>query len=922
MGILNDLEKIGQSLWYDNIQRAMLQNGDIEGMILRGEIKGMTSNPSIFQSAITKSTDYTTQLQTLAWSGLSSEEIFWNLAIDDVQRAADLFLDTYSNSKKKDGYVSLEVNPNLAHDTSGTVNEAIELWRRVNRPNLMIKVPATREGIPAIKQLISNGINVNVTLIFSCDRYAQVIDAYISGLEDRVGKGESVDSIASVASFFVSRIDTKVDGYLGNHMKNQVSVTEKVIDLLGKAAIYNAKKAYQLFMREFKSGRFQKIKEHGGNPQRPLWASTSTKNPEYRDVMYIEELIGADTVNTVPPATLTAFLDHGVVAERITRELEPINEYFISLEKLGVFIDNVTEELEVEGVQAFSDSYNKLVDVIESRRVGVTQGLGLLGPEVIDRLKGLADTNFSSRLFDHDPALWTISSEGQKEIVQRLDWLEAPWKTEESLNQVEGLLSELKLEGFTHALILGMGGSSLAPEVFAAINGTDKFGLKVSILDSTHPEEVLAVEKRIPLDKTLFIVSSKSGTTAEINAFYSYFYEKMQKILGPQVGSHFLAITDPDTRLAKMATEKSFRRVIIANAKVGGRNSALTAFGLAPAALMGIDTAELVKNTLYNAKWFLPEYTVYENPGIVLGTIIGTAALNGVDKLTILADPDWVPFGAWMEQLIAESSGKEGKGILPIADEPLSSAANYQYDRLFVYLRKNGIHESFITELQEKGHPVISINVNNTYDLGYQFYLWEVATATACSILGVNSFDQPDVQDAKTRTLAGIEAFRKTGQFFIDTPVIKTPEFSVYSKQKIINLKAESPLVVIKEFLETYGEKNGYVALNAFVYRNDKNKQILSNLREWILEEFGMASTLGFGPRFLHSTGQLHKGGPENGIFIMITNTPSEDATIPGEGITFGNLCFAQALGDENALINRGRKVLRIHIHRQSIELL
>jgi len=922
MGVLKDLEKIGQSLWYDNIQRAMLQNGEIEGMVLRGEIKGMTSNPSIFQNAITKSTDYATQLQTLAWAGLSAEDIFWNLAIDDVQRAADLFTDTYRRSNKKDGYVSLEVNPNLAHDTTGTVKEAVELWRRVNRPNLMIKVPATSEGISTIRQLIAKGINVNVTLIFSYKRYAQVIEAYLSGLEDRVGKGEAVDSIASVASFFVSRVDTKIDGYLGEYVQKRGSETEKVKDLMGKAAIYNAKKAYQLFMREFNSQRFQKIEEHGAKSQRPLWASTSTKNPEYRDVMYIEELIGADTVNTVPPATLAAFFDHGVVSDQITKKLDPIDSYFTNLEKYSISIDKVTEELEVEGVQAFSDSYNKLIDVIETRRVGVTQELGTLEPKVENCLKDLADSKFSIRLFEHDPSLWTQSTEGQKEIVQRLDWLEAPWKMGEVSTQIEGLIREMKLDGFTHALILGMGGSSLAPEVFAAINGMNDSGLITSILDSTHPEEVLAIEKRIPLEKTLFIVSSKSGTTAEINAFFNYFYEKMHKPLGLQIGSHFLAITDPGTRLAKLAAEKKFRRIITANPKVGGRNSALTAFGLVPAALMGIDIAELAKRTLYNAKWFRPEYPVTENPGIVLGAILGTAALNGIDKLTILADPDWVPFGSWMEQLIAESSGKDGKGILPVSEEPVSSATHYQHDRLFVYLRKNGDHDSLITELQNIGHPVISLEVNSPYDLGYQFYLWEVATATACSVIGVNSFDQPDVQDAKTRTLAGIEAFRKTGQFIIDAPAIKKTEFSVYSKQKIVNLNADTPLDVMREFLESFDDKKSYVAINAFVCRNNKNKQILNNLREWILAEYGMASTLGFGPRFLHSTGQLHKGGPENGLFIMITNTPSEDAAIPGEGITFGKLCFAQALGDESALINRERKVLRIHIHQQAIDLL
>jgi transaldolase/glucose-6-phosphate isomerase len=636
--------------------------------------------------------------------------------------------------------------------------------------------------------------------------------------------------------------------------------------------------------------------------------------------MYLEELIGPDTVNTVPPTTLAAFLDHGSVTNKIQRGVDLLDGFFEDLHKVSISIERVTEELEKEGVQAFSDAYNKLVGVIESRRQEVTNALGTLKPKIKNRLDALENERFQMRLFNHDPLLWTKSEAGQKEIIQRLDWLEAPWKTEGVYVQTNGLLRELKQEGFTHALILGMGGSSLAPEVFSVIHGSDGKGLIVSILDSTHPEEVLAKERSLPLDKTIFIVSSKSGTTGEINAFFNYFYEKMTMLRGSRACAPFLAITDPETKLARLAVEKKFRKVILANPKVGGRNSALTAFGLVPAELIGLNTVELIKRVLYNAKWFLPDQPVTCNPGIVLGTILAEAAIGGMDKLSILADPEWVPFGAWMEQLIAESSGKEGKGILPIAGEPLVIASNYHPNRLFVYLRKNGDYDKLTAELQDSGHPVVKLDVSSSYDLGYQFYLWEGAIATACSILGINSFDQPDVQDAKTRTLAGIESYRKTGQFVTDLPIIKNEEFSVYTRNRLAILKADSPLDVIREFLKTYGDDNSYVAINAFVHRDPENIQKLTQLRELILNEFDMANTLGFGPRFLHSTGQLHKGGPDNGLFIMLTDTPSEDIAIPGEGITFGKFCFAQALGDESALINRGRKVLRIHFHRDYLK--
>ena len=365
---LEKLEKIGQSLWYDNIQRSMLQNGAISEMIDRGEIKGMTSNPSIFQNAIAKSTDYDIQLQTLAWSGTGTEEIFWKLAIDDVQTAADLFRTVYEKTQKLDGYVSIEVNPNLAHDTEGTVKEAINLWTRVNRPNLMVKVPATKAGIPAIRKLISLGININVTLIFSIARYKEVVEAYISGLEDRVAEGKAIDHVASVASFFVSRVDSKIDAMLAKEDQDNSIGTSLSGELAGKAGIFNTQLAYKQFLEEFGKPRFQKLLALGGKYQRPLWASTSTKNPKYRDVMYVEELIAKHTVNTVPPATLSAFVDHGVAVETISKNLNQAVEHFIKLEKLGISIDEVTNTLETEGVQAFIDAFNGLLLVIDERR--------------------------------------------------------------------------------------------------------------------------------------------------------------------------------------------------------------------------------------------------------------------------------------------------------------------------------------------------------------------------------------------------------------------------------------------------------------------------------------------------------------------------------------------------------------------------
>ncbi len=366
MNTTQQLHHLGQSVWYDNIQRGLLKNGELAGMIARGEIRGVTSNPSIFMNAITKTTDYQQSIQNLATSSPDALALFFSLAIEDIQAAADLFLPLYEQTHGTDGYVSLEVSPYLAYDPQATFAQAKQLWERVNRPNLMIKIPATQAGIPAIVDTIATGINVNVTLIFSLERYAQVMDAYLSGLEQRLAIGLPIGSIASVASFFVSRVDTHVDARLLKLIEVHSPLSEMAASLPGKAAIANARLAYQDFKTVFSSPRFQMLKAHGAQLQRPLWASTSTKNPKYRDVLYVEELIGPNTVNTIPPQTLSAFLDHGKVRSSIEEGLVQASQAIKDLAELGIEMTQVTQQLEDEGVKAFSDAFDTLLAAIRS----------------------------------------------------------------------------------------------------------------------------------------------------------------------------------------------------------------------------------------------------------------------------------------------------------------------------------------------------------------------------------------------------------------------------------------------------------------------------------------------------------------------------------------------------------------------------
>jgi transaldolase len=362
------LLELGQSIWYDNIQRNLLKSGEFSGMIERGEIRGVTSNPSIFMNAITKSNDYDASLFALAKSGWNTEEIFYHLAIEDIQEAAGFFAPLYQQSAGGDGYVSLEVNPLLANDSAGTLAEVKRLWQRVNRPNLMVKIPATSAGIPAISQAIADGININVTLIFALERYGQVMDAYLQGLERRIKAGLPVNTIASVASFFVSRVDTNIDNRLKKLAASGQISAERANSLAGKAGIANARLAYSEYTNVFQSERFTKLKASGANAQRPLWASTSTKNPAYRDVMYVEELVGRNTVNTVPPQTLAAFLEHGQVRTSIADDLPAARQLFLELKACGISMEEVTQELEEEGVKAFADAFSTLLRVVEEKR--------------------------------------------------------------------------------------------------------------------------------------------------------------------------------------------------------------------------------------------------------------------------------------------------------------------------------------------------------------------------------------------------------------------------------------------------------------------------------------------------------------------------------------------------------------------------
>jgi transaldolase / glucose-6-phosphate isomerase len=892
---LTQLPKVGQSVWYDQMERRLVTSGKLARLIEEDDLRGLTSNPTIFEKAIGGSEDYDAQLRMLASQGKSREEIYDELVIDDIGKAADVFAPVYERTGNDDGYVSLEVLPTLAADTEKTCAEAQRLFTRLAKPNLMIKIPATPEGIPAIERSIAAGININITLIFSNEVYAQVIEAYLRGLEQRASQGLPIGYIASVASFFVSRIDAQADKQMEAKLKDDPSLAS----LMGKVAIANAKVAYQQFKEAFTSERFRKLRDLGARVQRPLWASTGTKNPKYSDVMYVESLIGADTVNTLPPATYEAFKDHGRVELTIEKDVDEARKVLATFAAKGFSLDDITHKLTVDGVKSFSESFEQLMQTIEQRRDLVARGLperltfhGAAADEAIQRAE---KEKFVSRIHAKDSSLWKSDDEHRKIIDNALGWLAAPEALLNAAKELREFAEELRGD-FDFVVVLGMGGSSLCSEVVRNVFGKREGYPELLVLDSTVPEAVRMLEEKLDLARTLFIVASKSGSTTEPVMFHRYFYDRVKSVKGERAGESFIAITDPNTKMVEDATRDRFRRIFLNMADIGGRYSALSYFGIVPMALAGVDVETLLDRAVHAAHVSaIPQ--IRKNPPALLGAVLGAVALGGRDKLTLITPRPLDSLGLWVEQLVAESTGKEGKGIVPIAGEPALAANEYGNDRVFVSVRLRGSDDTArLRELADAGHPVIDFVLEDALDLGEVFYVFEFATAVAGAILGVDPFDQPNVQESKDNTRHLLAEFTEKG-----TMTASGSRVDVADADAIAALLARV-------------KSGDYVALTEYFGETPSRDRKLAGIRETIARELHVATTSGYGPRFLHSTGQLHKGGGDNGVFLQLTGGPAGDVPIPNEAFGFGALVRAQAIGDYESLANRKRRLISINL--------
>lgn len=928
MNPLKQLETCGQAPWLDYLKRSLIEKGELETLIKRDGLKGMTSNPSIFEKAIAESDEYVEAIKAFqAGADHSIMAIYEHLAIADIRAAADVLRQVYDATGGRDGYVSLECSPYLANDTEATVAEALRLWQAVDRPNLMVKVPATPAGLPAIRTLLGKGLNINITLLFSVQVYEQVAEAYLAGLEELQASGGNIARSASVASFFVSRIDSAVDKRLAKLADK--SVAER---LRGRIAIANAKVAYERYKALFSGPRWERLARAGARTQRLLWASTSTKDPAYKDTMYVEALIGRDTVDTIPPATMDAFRDHGQAqCDAVEQDAAGARAELDMLEKAGISLKQITDELVVEGVQSFADSFDKLLGAVAERRRTLLAG-GSAGPERGQRISPGSkelETAFTKeleawrhegrirRLWARDKSLWTGSDEDKW-----LGWLDVAERERAGIAELTAFASEVKQRGFSDVVLLGMGGSSLGPEVLAETFGRQAGGPRFHMLDSTDPAQIARLEKAVDLANTLVIVSSKSGSTLEPNIFMDLFLDRVGKAKakgsrGP--GQQFVAVTDPGSSLEKVAKAKGFAHVFHGVLSIGGRYSVLSKFGLVPAAAMGLDVKRLLDTTRAMELACGPDVPPHENPGVELGVAMGVAAKAGRDKVTIIASPGIGDLGAWLEQLLAESTGKHGRGLIPVAGEPAGAPESYGKDRFFAYLelagQADGAQRAAVDALEKAGHPVARIRVEDAWHVGQEFFRWEMATAVAGAVIGINPFDQPDVEASKVKTRVLTDEYEKTRKLPDEEPMFRDNGIALYADPR--NAAELGRNNTLAGYLKSHFGRTrpgDYVAVLAYIDRTAPHTEALTRLRQRVRDGKRAATCVGFGPRFQHSTGQAYKGGPNSGVFLQITCDDAHDIEVPGHRYSFGVVKAAQARGDLDVLAERGRRILRVHL--------
>jgi transaldolase / glucose-6-phosphate isomerase len=919
MTTLHEIHQSGQSTWLNYLRNSFIRSGELTKHIEWG-VQGITANALVYQRAIAAGGDYDDAIRRETTAGTPARRIHEAVVVDDIQRAADVLRPVFDESEGLDGFVSLELEPALLTDATATVAEVRRLSHHIDRYNVMVEIPATPAGIEAIHHLVSDGVSVNATHIFSVAVYEQVAQAYIGGLEKYI-TSHSVWRVTptAVASFSLSPIDAAVDPLL-------VEAGRK--EMTGQTAIAMAKILYLRFQNIFAGPRWEKLVDRGGRVLRPKWTRMTPRNFLLPATYYLEALIYSDTIATLSPQILNIFLNRGSLAVNPTEGFNDAQAHLADLVNLDIDLDKISTRLQKEHLQSSDRQFHDLIQVVMHRRDELDRGwepmaarLGDYANIVTEGLDELSHRRVVCRIWNHDHIVWKPDP---AEITNRLGWLHIMDAMQANITRLQSFTNRVLDEGFTHTLLLGMGGSSLAPELYYNIFGRPSRpanvsfeGLDLVVLDTTDADAVTAVDESLDLSRTLVIVATKSGSTIETLSAFKHYYNRLAALVGSdKAGEHIIGITDPGSKVVELADQYGFRDLFLNDPNIGGRYSALSYFGLVPAALVGVDLSELLErgSAMAANAMLCDRDMIGKNLSARLGTILGRVGPAGRDKLTFVTSAPITSFGDWAEQLIAESLGKEGKGILPVVGERIAEDGFYGDDRLFIHLRLDGdrTHDAAMAKLADDGHPVVTLRLKDLYDIGGQFLLWEMATAIAAYFMAINPFNQPNVEAAKVKAKEIVAEYASTGQ--LPGGDLIEPEAGALGE------------------LLSQVQPGDYIAIQAYAQQTAELDEALKRLREKIRSSIATrlghypATTIGYGPRFLHSTGQLHKGDRGNGLFVQLVSDAVNDIAIPDEAgaeassISFNILKKAQALGDARALRDARRRVIAFDAGQDPVE--
>ncbi len=893
--------ELGQSVWIEIPSNDTLRSESVQSLVKEGKIRGLTFEPCSLASTLLVKNKLGSNISAMVFAKWPVEKILNSLSVNMVREATGILRDKFVETSGRDGMVMLQLDPTDTGSVEKLVSKAKTIWTKVNRPNLMIGIQATAAGIEAAEQLLREGINICLSNVLSKDTLNKSLAAHRAAMEQRASVGQSNEMLQFGIQVPVGALDRVTDSALNGSTSLGICQAAVLVQQAGEF---------------YKDAEVERLTGNAAVPWKIILDVSPHCGEAVINELYAEAMIERNTVLSAPASYLSTLTERCPSTASL---FESANHFLNELASSEVTREEKLGIVEVDMNTEYQSAFEAMAGELAAKGDAIRKSLGPIADAIYENYSKIESESMITRIFAKDPTVWTFDTQAYPEIRNRLGWLDSYKTLEKSIAEYQEIAADLKAQGFKKVLLLGMGGSSLAPEVLA-LTFPQADGLKLQIVDSTDPDQVLAAERANPVEETVYIVSSKSGGTAEVRALMDYFYERAKATLGDKVGSHFIAITDPGTLLERHATSHSFRHVVLADASIGGRFSALSPFGILPAVLIGVDPQKIIAESTRMAKNCAPSNEVGSNQGAALGVFMGTAALNGKDKLTILTDPEMAAFGSWLEQLIAESSGKDGKGIVPIDLEPELPLEKYAKDRAFVYIETSGTKLSFCEQLVAHGHPLMTIHLSDLHEIFAEFYRWEIAISVACGLLGVNAFDQPNVQDSKTRTVAKINDYKEKGALPSLPVTWERDGMTASFVSEVSGMKEAADLkALIRAFVEQAKAGEDYIAINAYLPRNEGMTDTLQSMRKWIGELNPCATTLGFGPRFQHSTGQLHKGGANNGLFIQLVGNPKEDREIPSEGMTFSVLEKAQALGDLEALLSRDRRVLRIDLGERSL---